>query len=29
VRYYTYEWDFAPSFESSAKSYRFLDCFTF
>ncbi|WP_275004099.1 sugar phosphate isomerase/epimerase family protein [Promicromonospora iranensis] len=29
VKYYTYEWDFAPSFESSAKSYRFLDCFTF
>ncbi|GAA4689028.1 sugar phosphate isomerase/epimerase [Promicromonospora umidemergens] len=29
VRYYTYEWDWAPSFESSAKSFRFLDCFTF
>ncbi|MFD2025087.1 sugar phosphate isomerase/epimerase family protein [Promicromonospora aerolata] len=29
VKYYTYEWDFAPSFESSAKSFEFLDCFTF
>ncbi|MFD6176836.1 MULTISPECIES: galactose-binding domain-containing protein [unclassified Isoptericola] len=27
VHYYTYEWDNAPSFETSAQSYRYLRCF--
>ncbi|WP_426309541.1 discoidin domain-containing protein [Cellulosimicrobium sp. E-16] len=27
VQYYTYEWDWAPSFETSAESYRYLRCF--
>lgn len=27
VEYYTYEWDDAPSFETSADSYRYLRCF--
>lgn len=27
VEYYTYEWDYAPSFESSAESYRYLRCY--
>jgi sugar phosphate isomerase/epimerase len=27
VKYYTYEWDYAPSFESSAESYHYLRCF--
>ncbi|MFI8526032.1 discoidin domain-containing protein [Promicromonospora sukumoe] len=27
VQYYTYEWDDAPSFESSAESYRYLRCY--
>ncbi|MFD6139008.1 discoidin domain-containing protein [Promicromonospora sp. NPDC060271] len=27
VQYYTYEWDYAPSFESSAESYRYLRCY--
>ncbi|WP_264031627.1 discoidin domain-containing protein [Cellulosimicrobium sp. SH8] len=27
VQYYTYEWDWAPSFETSAQSYRYLRCF--
>ncbi|MFI6426333.1 sugar phosphate isomerase/epimerase family protein [Promicromonospora sp. NPDC050880] len=29
VRYYTYEWDWAPSFESSARSFDYLDCFRY
>jgi sugar phosphate isomerase/epimerase len=27
VEYYTYEWDYAPSFESSADSYQYLRCY--
>jgi hypothetical protein len=27
VEYYTYEWDWAPSFETSAESYQYLRCF--
>ncbi|MFJ3405617.1 discoidin domain-containing protein [Promicromonospora sp. NPDC090134] len=27
VEYYTYEWDDAPSFETSAESYQYLRCF--
>ncbi|WP_369369857.1 discoidin domain-containing protein [Promicromonospora sp. Populi] len=27
VEYYTYEWDYAPSFESSAESYQYLRCY--
>ncbi len=27
VEYFTYEWDWAPSFETSAESYRYLRCF--
>jgi sugar phosphate isomerase/epimerase len=27
VQYYTYEWDWAPSFETTAESYRYLRCF--
>ncbi|MBN0041906.1 discoidin domain-containing protein [Cellulosimicrobium cellulans] len=27
VQYFTYEWDWAPSFETSAESYRYLRCF--
>ncbi|QJW35823.1 discoidin domain-containing protein [Cellulosimicrobium protaetiae] len=27
VQYYTYEWDWAPSFETSAESYRYLRCY--
>ncbi|MFD6444370.1 discoidin domain-containing protein [Promicromonospora sp. NPDC060204] len=27
VEYYTYEWDNAPSFETSAESYRYLRCY--
>ncbi|GGM22878.1 discoidin domain-containing protein [Promicromonospora citrea] len=27
VQYYTYEWDDAPSFETSAESYRYLRCY--
>lgn len=27
VQYYTYEWDYAPSFETSAESYRYLRCY--
>ncbi|MEV0890976.1 discoidin domain-containing protein [Promicromonospora sp. NPDC050262] len=27
VEYYTYEWDYAPSFETSAESYRYLRCY--
>ena len=29
VKYYTYEWDWAPSFESLAKSYEYLDTVRF
>ncbi|MCB7136900.1 discoidin domain-containing protein [Cellulosimicrobium marinum] len=28
VQYYTYEWDWAPSFETSAESYQYLRCYT-
>lgn len=27
VQYYTYEWDNAPSFETSAESYQYLRCY--
>lgn len=27
VQYYTYEWDYAPSFETSAESYKYLRCY--
>lgn len=27
VQYYTYEWDDAPSFETSAESYQYLRCY--
>ncbi|WP_454042278.1 discoidin domain-containing protein [Cellulosimicrobium sp. Marseille-Q8652] len=27
VEYYTYEWDWAPSFETSAESYQYLRCY--
>lgn len=27
VQYYTYEWDYAPSFETSAESYQYLRCY--
>jgi sugar phosphate isomerase/epimerase len=27
VEYYTYEWDYAPSFETSAESYQYLRCY--
>lgn len=27
VQYYTYEWDYAPSFESSAESHQYLRCY--
>lgn len=27
VQYYTYEWDWAPSFETSAESYQYLRCY--
>jgi sugar phosphate isomerase/epimerase len=27
VEYYTYEWDYAPSFETSAQSYQYLRCY--
>lgn len=27
VQYYTYEWDWAPSFETSAESYEYLRCY--
>ncbi|KFD43489.1 hypothetical protein IU11_10855 [Cellulosimicrobium sp. MM] len=27
VEYFTYEWDWAPSFETSAESYQYLRCF--
>src|SRR5690606_41213633 len=26
VPYFTYEWDWAPSFETSSESYRYLRC---